>query len=68
VADLITGARTELTGLPWVGPVARRWEPEPLWWLGINAATAVMSSADAVERRTGRGARRAGLINRLLGR
>jgi glycine/D-amino acid oxidase-like deaminating enzyme len=68
LADLITGARTELTALPWVGSVARRWEPEPLRWLGINAATAVMSSADAVEHRTGGAARRAGLINRLLGR
>jgi hypothetical protein len=68
LADLITGARTERTSLPWVGQVARRWEPEPLRWLGINAATAVMSSADAVERRSGRAARRAGLVNRLLGR
>jgi hypothetical protein len=41
---------------------------QPLRWLGINAATAVMSSADAVARRTGRAARRAGLVNRLLGR
>jgi glycine/D-amino acid oxidase-like deaminating enzyme len=68
LADLITGATTELTGLPWVNRRSRSWEPEPLRWLGINAATALMASADRAERRTGRPARRAALVNRLLHR
>jgi len=68
LADLVTGARTERTGLPWVGHRSPAWEPEPLRWLGINAATALMASADRVEARTGRPARRARWINRLLGR
>jgi glycine/D-amino acid oxidase-like deaminating enzyme len=38
LADLITGRDSELTGLPWVGHRSRRWEPEPLRWLGVNAA------------------------------
>ena len=38
LADLILGKDTERTGLPWVGHRSRRWEPEPLRWLGINAA------------------------------
>jgi glycine/D-amino acid oxidase-like deaminating enzyme len=38
LADLILGKETERTDLPWVGHRSRRWEPEPLRWLGINAA------------------------------
>jgi glycine/D-amino acid oxidase-like deaminating enzyme len=38
LADLICGAKSDLTALPWVGHRSRRWEPEPLRWLGINAA------------------------------
>lgn len=37
-ANLITGRDTELTMLPWVGHRSRAWEPEPLRWLGANAA------------------------------
>lgn len=67
LADLITGRHTDLTRLPWVGHHSRRWEPEPLRWLGVNAGVVVMSSADRAERRTGKPARRADLINRLMG-
>jgi glycine/D-amino acid oxidase-like deaminating enzyme len=38
LADLITGRESALTRLPWVGHRSRRWEPEPVRWLGINAA------------------------------
>ena len=48
------GRDTELTRLPWVNHRSRRWEPEPLRWLGINAGLRAMSLADAEERRTGR--------------
>jgi len=67
LADLIRGESTDLTALPWVGQRSPSWELEPLRWLGINASTLLMSSADRVEARTGRPARRAALINRLLG-
>jgi hypothetical protein len=66
LADLIVGVDSELTELPWVGHRSRRWEPEPLRWLGINGALRVMSSADRVESRTGRPARRADLLWRVL--
>jgi len=59
LADLITGHATTLTRLPWVGVRTRNWEPEPLRWLGINAALRVMASADTAEEHTGRPARRA---------
>lgn len=67
LADLITGVPSELTALPWVGHRSRRWEPEPLRWLGINAGLLLATSADRVEQRTGRPARRAALMSRLTG-
>lgn len=67
LADLVTGARSHLTGLPWVGHRSRGWEPEPLRWLGVNAGLAVMSAADRTEARTGRPSRIAAVAGRLLG-
>jgi glycine/D-amino acid oxidase-like deaminating enzyme len=67
LADLITGADTDLVALPWVGHRSRRWEPEPLRYLGINAGLQVMATADRAERRTGRPAWRAQAFGRLLG-
>ena len=57
LADLILGRDTELTRLPWVGHRSRRWEPEPLRWLGINAGLRGMTAADGEERLTGRASR-----------
>jgi glycine/D-amino acid oxidase-like deaminating enzyme len=37
LAALILGRGGPLTGLPWVGHPSRRWEPEPLRWLLVNA-------------------------------
>ncbi|MFF5081540.1 NAD(P)/FAD-dependent oxidoreductase [Actinoplanes sp. NPDC000266] len=50
LADLIRGAETDLTSLPWVGHRSRRWEPEPLRWLGINAALRATNLRDALEK------------------
>jgi glycine/D-amino acid oxidase-like deaminating enzyme len=46
LADLILGKETERTELPWVGHRSRRWEPEPLRWLGINGARRVSALRD----------------------
>ena len=54
LADLVTGADSDLVTLPWVNHRSRRWEPEPLRWLGINAGLRAMTLADAEETRTGR--------------
>ncbi len=67
VTDLVLGRTSELTGLPWVNHRSRRWEPEPLRWLGVTAALAAMTTADGAEARSGRPARRAAFVNRLLG-
>ena len=52
--DLVLGRDTDLTRLPWVGHRSKRWEPEPLRWLGINAGLRAMTVADAEERLTRR--------------
>ena len=67
LADLITGADTPLTRLPWVGHASPRWEPEPLRWLGVNAGLWTMKLADRSETRRGRPSRLAGTMGRLLG-
>jgi glycine/D-amino acid oxidase-like deaminating enzyme len=69
LADLITGRDTDLTRLMWVGHRSRRWEPEPLRWLGIRAGLRLPGGADRAEVRTGRPSRvRAWATGRLLGR
>jgi glycine/D-amino acid oxidase-like deaminating enzyme len=67
LADLVLGRDTDRTHLPWVGHRWRQWEPEPLRWLGVRGMTALMASADRAEARTGRPARRAGLLDKLTG-
>ncbi|MCW3839805.1 FAD-binding oxidoreductase [Micromonospora yasonensis] len=67
LADLIRGAESDLTALPWVNHRSPRWEPEPLRWLAVNAGLRVMFSADGAELRTGRPSRRAAAFSRLLG-
>ncbi|MGH2747283.1 MAG: NAD(P)/FAD-dependent oxidoreductase [Actinomycetota bacterium] len=67
LADLICENDSDVTTLPWVNHHSRRWEVEPLRWLGTNGALWMMSSADRAEARTGRPARRAALIKSLIG-
>jgi len=67
LADLITGRQSDLVSLPWVNHRNPNWEIEPLRWIGTNLGLAVMSSADKVEARTGRPARRAEVFGRFLG-
>ncbi|MDT9701771.1 FAD-dependent oxidoreductase [Streptomyces sp. P17] len=64
------GGRTELTDLPWVGHKVRKWEPEPLRWLGVQGMYAVYRAADRREAVT-RGAessRLARVADRVAGR
>jgi glycine/D-amino acid oxidase-like deaminating enzyme len=68
LADLITGRPSELTRLPWVGHRSPRWEPEPVRWLGANAALRAMTWADVSETRRGRPSRAADLVNAMMGR
>jgi glycine/D-amino acid oxidase-like deaminating enzyme len=67
LADLILQRDTDLTRLPWVGHRSRRWEPEPLRWLGVNAGLRAMTAADGEERLTGRPSVAARVLAPLLG-
>jgi glycine/D-amino acid oxidase-like deaminating enzyme len=49
LADLALGRESELTTLPWVGRKVRRWEPEPLRWLGVRAMYGLYRAADRRE-------------------
>ena len=62
LADLVLGRDTDLVHLPWVGHRSRRWEPEPLRWLGINVGLRAMNLADGEERLT----RRPSLVARAV--
>lgn len=47
--DLILEQDSELTRLPWVGRKARRWEPEPIRWIGAASLYAAYRYADRQE-------------------
>ncbi len=51
LADLLLERESERTGLPWVNHRSRRWEPEPLRWLGANAVSALLAFQDWVDLR-----------------
>ncbi|WP_199811607.1 NAD(P)/FAD-dependent oxidoreductase [Streptomyces sp. NRRL S-340] len=61
---------TALTALPWVGHKVRRWEPEPLRWLGVQGMYATYRTADRRETLThsARSSRLARLADRVAGR
>ncbi|MFC8505215.1 NAD(P)/FAD-dependent oxidoreductase [Streptomyces sp. NPDC057411] len=61
---------TDLTALPWVDHKVRKWEPEPLRWLGVQTMYAAFRGADRREARGLSAAtdRVATVANRLSGR
>jgi glycine/D-amino acid oxidase-like deaminating enzyme len=68
LSALLLGTDDPLARLPWVGHLSPPWEPEPLRWIGANAALRVMQWSDRSEARRGRSSRLPGLVNRALGR
>ncbi len=66
MADLVVGQNTDRTSLPWVGVHARRWEPEPLRWLGVRSSRRILAAADDREFATDREASLAFRVSRLL--
>ncbi|MFI1924521.1 MULTISPECIES: FAD-binding oxidoreductase [unclassified Streptomyces] len=62
--------RTDLTDLPWVGHKVRRWEPEPLRWLGVRGMYATYRAADRreTERHAPGSSRLARVADRVAGR
>lgn len=66
MADLVLGHDTDRTSLPWVGVRARRWEPEPLRWVGVRGSRTILAAADRREAETDRPADAAFRLSRLL--
>lgn len=66
MADLIHGAETDRITLPWVGHTTRRWEPEPLRWLGVRSSRRILAAADDREDTSGKDATVAYKISQIL--
>jgi glycine/D-amino acid oxidase-like deaminating enzyme len=65
LADLVLGHDTDRVNTPWVNPPGKlkRWEPEPVRWLGIKARSHLMRLADRAEYR---GSRLASVYSKTL--
>lgn len=68
LADLITrpDVETDFTRLPFVQHVGKRWEFEPLRWIGINAGLGLAGWADHVESKHARVSRASRWLERLV--
>lgn len=67
IRDLVLGRDSDLVRLPWVQRRSRRWEPEPLRWLGTTLGFRAMAGIDRAEQRRGRPSRFGGVVERVLG-
>lgn len=68
VAAAILGLDSPELRLPLARHVSKRWEPEPIRWLGVNAGLRLPTLIDSIETRSRRPARRlTSLMNRVLG-
>ncbi len=66
MAELITRQDTPRVTLPWVGANARRWEPEPLRYLGVRSSRKILAAADVSEFASDEEAKIAFRISRIL--
>jgi glycine/D-amino acid oxidase-like deaminating enzyme len=65
LADLVVGGATRYQDLPMVGHRSRRWEPEPLRWLGARIVQRGLARADEKAARTGEAPTGRSLAERL---
>jgi hypothetical protein len=66
LTDLLTGHASPLTRLPMAGHRSRRWEPEPLRWLGARYIQHALGRVDRTAERTGRPPTGRSLAERLM--
>ncbi|HEX6255008.1 MAG TPA: FAD-dependent oxidoreductase [Euzebyales bacterium] len=66
LTDLITGRPSPLTALPMAGHRSRRWEPEPLRWIGARYIQRALSHIDRRAERTGRPPSGRSIAERLM--
>jgi glycine/D-amino acid oxidase-like deaminating enzyme len=65
LADLVVDGATRYEDLPMVGHRSRRWEPEPLRWLGARIVQRGLARADERAARSGRAPTGRSLAERL---
>ena len=68
LADLALRRETGLTALPWTNRRPRKWEPEPLRWIGVQGMYALLNAADRAESQGGAPSPLGRIGNRLAGR
>ncbi len=66
LADLVVDGTTPFAALPMVNHRSRRWEPEPLRWLGARVVQRGLARVDARAARTGRPPTGRSLAERLV--
>ncbi len=66
LADLILERQTARTTLPIVGHLGRRWEPEPLRWLGVRFVQEGLRRVDQRGDQSGRAPTGRSVAERLL--
>jgi glycine/D-amino acid oxidase-like deaminating enzyme len=66
LTDLILGRETDRTRLPWVNHRSRKWEPEPLRVVGINAAVRLSAAVDRAQEHGAPARFRQAVLNRLV--
>jgi glycine/D-amino acid oxidase-like deaminating enzyme len=66
LADLLTHHASPLTRLPMAGHRSRRWEPEPLRWLGARYVQSALTRIDERAERSGRPPSGRSLAERLM--
>ncbi len=68
LTDLVLNRESDLTRLAWVDDTPRRWEIEPIRWLGARLMRYSAERADRAERASGRPSRFwGGLFSRVMG-
>jgi glycine/D-amino acid oxidase-like deaminating enzyme len=68
LCDLIAGDSSDLTTLPWVDHRSRKWEPEPLRWIGINSLVRLPGAADQYEAKHRRPEKwRSAILSKMTG-
>jgi glycine/D-amino acid oxidase-like deaminating enzyme len=68
LVDLMLGRESELVSLPWVGHTSRRFEPEPLRFIGARTLYLAYRAADRREARGGGPSRLADIASVVAGR
>lgn len=65
LTDLILERDSALLEFPWVGHRSRKWEPEPLRWVGVNLGRKLTESIDKAEDREKRPRLRQAILDLL---